>query len=54
MWAEQRGLALAFIEAGRPNQNAYIERLNCAFRHEDFDVWVFTSLAEVRAASEEW
>mgnify|MGYP002777148869 FL=1 len=54
VWAEQHGITLAFIEAGKPNQNAYIERFNRTFRHEVLDAWVFTSLAEVRAVSEEW
>jgi putative transposase len=53
-WAEEHGITLAFIEAGKPNQNAYIERFNRTFRHEVLDAWVFTSLAEVRAVSEEW
>jgi putative transposase len=53
-WAEERDITLAFIEAGKPNQNAYIERFNRTIRHEVLDAWVFTSLAEVRAVSEEW
>jgi len=53
-WSATHGIALAFIEPGKPNQNAYIERFNRSFRHEVLDAWVFTSLAEVRAVSEEW
>jgi putative transposase len=53
-WCESHGITLAFIEPGKPNQNAYIERFNRSFREEVLDAWVFTSLAEVRAVSEEW
>ncbi len=53
-WCEARGITLAYIEPGNPNQNAYIERFNRSFREEVLDAWVFTTLAEVRAVSGEW
>lgn len=53
-WCAVRGIALAFIEPGKPNQNAYIERFNRTFREEVLDAWVFTTLAEVRAITEDW
>ena len=51
IWGVHRG---AYIEPGKPNQNAYIERFNRSFREEVLDAWVFTTLAEVRVVSEEW
>jgi putative transposase len=53
-WCAEHGITLAFIEPGKPDQNAYIERVNRTCRHEVLDAWVFTSLDEVRAVSEDW
>ena len=53
-WCETHGIVLAHIEPGKPNQNAYIERFNRSVREEVLDAWGFTTLAEVRAVSEEW
>lgn len=53
-WCDQHGILLQFIQPGKPNQNAYIERFNRSFREEILDAWVFVSLAEVRELSEAW
>lgn len=53
-WCQRRGIQLAYIQPGKPNQNAYIERFNRSYRYELLDAWVFTSLADVRDLSEAW
>lgn len=53
-WAEMHQVTLAFIEPGKPAQNAYIERFNRTFREDVLDAYSFESLAEVRALSEKW
>ncbi len=52
-WARQHSVHIHFIEPGKPNQNAYIERFNKSVRTEVFDAWVFPSLDEVRDVSEQ-
>lgn len=31
-WAKKRGIALAYIQPGKPQQNAYVERYNRTVR----------------------
>lgn len=53
-WAEQNGVKLLFIQPGKPNQNAFVERFSRSFRDEVLDAHLFNSIAEVQQAAEEW
>lgn len=53
-WSEQNEVKLAFIEPGKPTQNAYVERFNRTFRESILDMYLFDSLEEARALTEEW
>lgn len=47
-WAERKGIALDFIEPGRPMQNGFIERFNGSYRCGMLDIHLFRTLSEVR------
>jgi len=53
-WCQDNGMLLDYIEPGKPNQNAYIERFNRSYREEVLDTWLFRDLDEVRNISWAW
>ena len=53
-WCEQRQISLQYIQPGKPMQNAYIERKNGSIRRELLNVYLFSSLNEVRIMTEQW
>jgi putative transposase len=53
-WAKDNKIELRFIQPGKPNQNAFIERFNRSFRTEVLDANLFNSVSEVQAAADEW
>lgn len=53
-WAYGRGVELAFIEPGKPVQNAFVESFNGSFRDECLNQHWFTSLADARRTIEHW
>jgi putative transposase len=53
-WCEANGVFIDYIEPGKPNQNAYIERFNRSVRNEVLDLYLFRSLQQVRELVSRW
>lgn len=53
-WAKANAMAIQYIQPGKPNQNAYIERFNRTFREEVLDQHLFLRLDDVREAAHWW
>lgn len=53
-WCEEHGVAMRFIQPGKPAQNAYIERFNKSYRDEVLDAYIFGTIADVRLETERW
>jgi putative transposase len=53
-WAAEHDVVLAFIQPGKPAQNAFIERFNRTYREAVLDAFLFHTVAEVQAITEDW
>ena len=54
VWCKEHKVTLAFIQPGKPTQNAYIERFNGSIRRELLNAYVFKTLDEVRHKPQQW
>lgn len=53
-WAKSHGMAIQYIQPGKPNQNAYIERFNRTFREDVLDPHLFLRIDDIREAAHWW
>ena len=53
-WAEKAGIGLIYIQPGKPQQNAYVERYNRTVRTEWLGRYHFTSIEEVQDHATRW
>lgn len=53
-WCHDNQVRISYIQPGKPNQNAYIERFNRSYREEVLDPHIFSNLSQVRDLSWAW
>ena len=53
-WAQARGIGLQFIQRGKPQQIAYVERYNRTVRYDWLNQYIFESIEDVRQAATAW
>ena len=53
-WCKKHGIAIRYIQPGKPNQNAFIERFNRTYREEVLNTYLFEDLDQVRETTHWW
>ena len=53
-WAFKRGVVLDFIQPGKPQQNAYVERYNRTVRYDWLNQYIFETIEDVQNAATDW
>jgi len=53
-WAQRQGIRVDYIQPGKPQQNAYIERYNRTVRYDWLGQHLFASLTEVQEFATSW
>ena len=53
-WAENAGVGLLYIQPGKPQQNAYVERYNRTVRTEWLGRYLFNTIEEVQDHATRW
>lgn len=53
-WAKKRRIKIVYIQPGKPQQNAYVERYNRTVRYDWLNQYVFGELSEVQEFATKW
>ena len=53
-WTKERQITMLYIQPGKPNQNAYVERYNRTVRHEWLDMRAFESIEQAQLLATQW
>lgn len=53
-WCKEHNIELRYIQPGKPNQNAFIERFNRTYREDILSAYLFEDLHQVQEMTHEW
>lgn len=53
-WARKRSIELQYIQPGKPQQNAYVERYNRTVRYDWLSRYIFENIEQVQDAATPW
>jgi len=53
-WCAEHAVTTLYIQPGKPDQNAYIERFNRSYRTEVLNAHLFESIGELRHLTDAW
>jgi putative transposase len=53
-WCQRQGIGIRYIQPGKPNLNAFIERFNRTYREEVLNNYLFEDLDQVREITYDW
>lgn len=53
-WCEENRIEILYIQPGKPDQNAFIERFNRTFRQEVLNAYLFGSVREAQEIADRW
>jgi putative transposase len=53
-WAAKKGIRLEYIQPGKPQQNAYVERFNRTVRYEWLARQLLVSISEAQLCATAW
>ena len=53
-WCEKNNIEIRYIQPGKPNQNAFIERFKRTYREEVLSAYLFEDLEQVREITWNW
>jgi putative transposase len=53
-WAKDHKIGLQFIQPGKPQQNAYVERYNRTVRYDWLNQYIFETIEQVQHAATRW
>ena len=53
-WAAAKDIGIRYIQPGKPNQNAFIERFNRSYRTEVLNAHLFANIEQVQLITDQW